>query len=204
MRNEQQRQADEKQVIPESLFKALIEEASKIKSALICTATRVLGNADKAIRNLMHVCDGKKCVRANMALNKQQATEALHRQDGTASKISLCRDCGTIGMRRKQVTVTQCRRMRDSQHDEKSQVKKQKLSNSMFEHMTEEALHKPRKERGLKLQKHKVHLHKAIELCRQRKGFSEKGDGADQRVCQKPDRGKQTDCLGGVGCLQNN
>ena len=74
--DEQQKQADEQQVIPKTLNKEIFQE--QIQAGLTVlnhTATRAPGNTDKAIRHLLHMCDGKLCVNANMALNKSSRTE---------------------------------------------------------------------------------------------------------------------------------
>ena len=87
VRHEQQRQADKQQVTPESMYKALTEESLQVKIrasvviALNNTAITVRSNADKTTRNLMHVCDGNKCVITKMALNKQRVIAVILKQD---------------------------------------------------------------------------------------------------------------------------
>ena len=68
-REGQQRQTDEMKVTPEITYKALTEESyqeifKEGFTALTCTAIRVPPISDKAISNLMRVCDGILCVKA--------------------------------------------------------------------------------------------------------------------------------------------
>ena len=64
VRDAQQKQAYQQQLISENLVKALTEGSSEEHfraglTVLNCyTAKKVLLNADKAIRNLVHMCDG--------------------------------------------------------------------------------------------------------------------------------------------------
>ena len=66
------KRTDEQQGVPENVFKALTEEGlqAQIKAGLTAlnyTATRVLGNTHKTIRNLLRVCDGHMRVIAKVA-----------------------------------------------------------------------------------------------------------------------------------------
>ena len=100
-------QADTKCVTPE-----------KIKAGLIVlnyTTTRVPTNTKKAIRTVMHVCDGNTCV--NAVLIKQQVI-IVH-----SEAISLCRECHTVDMGREDISSTL------------KKHKSKKMPNSMFVHM---------------------------------------------------------------------
>ena len=67
-RENKHRHANGKNVIPEAVSNSLIEEIQQEKfgaglTALNCTATRVPANANKAVQNLLHFCDGSLCGR---------------------------------------------------------------------------------------------------------------------------------------------
>ena len=79
-------------------------------------------------------------------------------KNGLGSKPSQWRTCKTVcqspsacaenalpNTRRKHITVSLLRKMRDSQHDGKSEI--DKLSNSMFDHMAAQPFHTLREER---------------------------------------------------------
>ena len=110
-RDEQQRQADERKVIPGSTYKALTEESYQEKveagiTALNHTATRVPINTDKAIRNLMHACNRNAM---------QQISKVVHKEHGMAKvTICLCRECYTNFTGREEITVSQFRNMWDT------------------------------------------------------------------------------------------
>ena len=86
-RDEQQRHADQRRVIPESTDRILTEERYQEQfgaglAALSCTATRVPTNPDRAILNLMRDCDGSLCEKTVFA--KYQVIEVVHVQQGMA------------------------------------------------------------------------------------------------------------------------
>ena len=124
-RDEQQRQADERKVIPGSTYKALTEESYQEKveagiTALNHTATRVPINTDKAIRNLMHACNRNAM---------QQISKVVHKEHGMAKvTICLCRECYNNFTGREEITFSQFRNMCDS-------TMKKHMSNSMFVHL---------------------------------------------------------------------
>ena len=65
-RGNEQRHAGEERVIPEAVYHSLIEEIQQEKfgaglTALSYRAIRVPTNTDKAIQNLLHLCDGRLC-----------------------------------------------------------------------------------------------------------------------------------------------
>ena len=68
----------------------------------------------------------------------------------------------------KQITTSQFRKMADSQHDGRSEIKN--MSNSVFEHMTVQAYHEMRQERGLVLEKEKLpgRLHTRVQRLGQK------------------------------------
>ena len=54
--------------------------------------------------------------------------------------IGLCRECNTAYSDNDEITISQFRNVRDSQHDENAPVKKR--SNSTFAHVAVETFHK--------------------------------------------------------------
>ena len=63
------------------------------------------GNTDKAVRNLMHVCDGNVGVKAIMT--KQQVIEVVHSQNAMAViTISFSRGCYTVNMGRAEFAIS--------------------------------------------------------------------------------------------------
>ena len=112
-----------------------------------------------ATRKLMHTCDGKECVNGKVMLTKQPVIEVLHTQNICQSRSACAEN-----------VFTEHKEMRDSQYDGKSEI--EKLSTSMFEHVTIQDFCQVRKERGLVLQngtpQRGFYLHIALELNKKR------------------------------------
>ena len=63
------------------------------------TATRVSGTTDRAIRNLLHLCDGSWC--GTEVMTKRDAIEKSRQNEGAMVTISVCRKFyGVLGQER--------------------------------------------------------------------------------------------------------
>ena len=129
---------------------------------MIDTATELPKDCDKALRTLLHMCDGKECDNEKVVLTKQTAFLVVHPQSNRVNYGQLA-----------------LRMLYDKSVQEvKTQpvwwkVGNQKIANSMFEHVTMQAFHEMREERGLVLEKGMrqggFYLHKAVDLWKSEK-----------------------------------
>ena len=115
---------DNRQVITEHEFPATTEDNEEIFkpgwSALNYTITRLSTNVDRAGRNLLYICGGNDRVNKKYVFDNKQVIDIIHEQEGKSITISFLRECYTRYTGRKEFSLAQFKKIRDSHHDGKS------------------------------------------------------------------------------------